>query len=268
MTKPKKPAARPPGTNTGTDDDDDDDDTGDTTLGREEITRLVNATVSAQLARKLPAAIEAGTTPILAKLDELGTAVAGGAKGKGKAKAKRRRDDDDEDDQLDDDSEVAQLRRELADMQGKLKAQADERAKEAKEARETRIQADLKDALTKAKIDPLRLKGAAAVVRDLLVVDEKTGKATYRAKRDGYDEDLELEAGVAEWAATDEGKSYIAATGAAGGSGARPPGTPQGGGRKPAANTPEAKVQARREATEQLLGAVKGLVAGGSIAIE
>ena len=255
------------GTGAGTTDDDEDDDTDDgdeTPMTRAETLRLVNSAVSGQLARKLPKAIEDGISPITAQLTELGEKLtAAPVKGKGK-KAKRTDDDEDDEREREDDPRIAEMGKQIATLTGKLKEQETAAQTAERERREATVAGKLKDGLTKLKVDPLRIKGALAVVRENVKVDEKTGVATWLAKRDGYAEDIETEAGLKEWAGTDEGKSYQGATGSPGGTGSRAPQT----GRTPPKVGAEAKQQRVREAKEGLLGAVGEMLAGGSIAID
>ena len=263
-TTPGKKAGTGGTTDDDTDDDDDEGGDDETPMTRAETLRLVNSAVSGQLARKLPKAIEDGVGPVMAQLTELGeklTAAPAGKKGKGK-KAKAEGDEDDE--EVGDDPRLAEMSKQIATLTGKLKEQETAAQTAERERREATIAGKLKDGLTKLKVDPLRIKGALAVVRENVKVDEKTGAATWLAKRDGYDEDLEIEAGLKEWAATDEGKSYQGATGSPGGTGSR---APQAG-RAPAKAGPEVKQQRLREAKVGLLGAVGEMIAGGSIAID
>ncbi len=277
-TKNRKPG-RQPSDDDDTDDEDEDEDSKPMTRG--ETLRLVNSAVSAQLTRKLPAAIEAGVAPVIQQMTEIGDKITAGAQRDpkpGKGKGKRKRDDETEDD---DDSggeespQVAALSKTVQSLTAKLKEQEQAAARAAMAQREATLTGSLRDSLGKAKVDPLRLKGALAVVRENLVRDkdgnikyDDEGKAKWKAKRDGYDEELDIDAGIAEWAGTDEGKSYQAASGSPGGAGAR---TPAGGGRP--ATRPKDAAAAKSErvsaAKQGLLEAVQTTLAGGgSIAID
>lgn len=101
------------------------------------------------------------------------------------------------------DPEVANLKKQLAALDAERKA-------EKEQLRNRERDGLLTEHLTKAGVDPHRLRGAVAVLRDTLVYDDKEGSWSYRAKRDGFDEDLDVALGVKEWAGTDEGKSYLA----------------------------------------------------------
>jgi hypothetical protein len=255
MPQGKKKPADPPKPD---DKDDDDDDGGgggdDAPMTRGEIMKLVNSAVSGQLARKLPAAIEAGVAPVLAKLDEFKAPKPEEGKGG-------------EDDKGKPDPATAALTKKLGDLERQLKERDDKLAKEADARRASKIEGELTRVLTELGVDKHRLRGALAVHKAAALVDDASGNVLYKVKRDGYDEDLDPAAALKEWADTDEGKSYLAPVGSLGGAGARPP-RPVGPGRKPAPNTAEAKAEKVAAAKNDLLGAVGQLVAGGTIAIE
>jgi hypothetical protein len=205
---------------------DDEDDTkgkkggGLTDEQREEIGRIVNAGVTAQLARKLPEAITQGVQPILDRLDKIG----GGKPGKGSQQAGAGEDDED-----DGDSDGAppkgkkggkakELDPDVATMKARLKAIEDERAKEREDNLISKRDSEIKDLLTTGKVDPMRLKGAVAVVAGNLK-RQKDGTFTYTAQREGYVDDLPIADGVAEWLKSDEGKAYVVAQQRPGGAG-------------------------------------------------
>lgn len=185
---------------------------------REEIGRIVNAGVTAQLSRKLPEAISAGVAPILERLDKIG-----GKGGKGTQAAGAGDDEEVDDDEApparkgkggkpkETDPDVAQMR-------ARLKAIEDERSKEREDNLISKRDSELKELLTSAKVDPMRIKGALAVVAGNLK-RTKENTFVYVAKRDGYDDDLTLAEGVAEWAKSDEGKAYLQAQQRPGGAG-------------------------------------------------
>lgn len=264
--------------NNGGQNTDDDDDGGDgggelTDAQRTEITNLVNAAVSGQLSRKLPnaitAALEAGLKPIQDSIAQLGG----------------RRDDDDGGGNDDDDDqgqqqrgknkgkqpargkdpEVEAMRKQLADMKR-------ERDQEREQTRNGKRDQLLREQLEAAGVDKNRIRGAIAVLRESMKYDDKAGEWVYRIKRDGIDEDLDVETGVSEWAATDEGKSYLAPPQQQqqlrGGSGQRPAGDGgrprvQNGGR-PTQDPKAAKAQAKQDAMANLSKAIDSL-GGGNI---
>lgn len=243
---------------------------------RVEITNLVNAAVSGQLQRKLPNAIKAGIdgaiAPVLERLDTMGG-------------RRRGADDPDEDDDADDGSPAprkgkggaaARTKDPEVDNMRKRLAQLEERDKTREtEARNGKRDGALREHLTKLGVDPNRIRGAIAVLRDATKYDEKAGEWSYVAKRDGFDEDLDLDAGVAEWAKTDEGKSYLAAPDTGGGSPRRMPqlrtgggviggGGGSGGGQAQRGDAKAAKAQAKQDAMANLGKAMDSL-AGGNV---
>jgi hypothetical protein len=248
--------------------DDDPGDDDEQPLTRTEVLKLVNGAVSGQLARKLGPAIEAGMAPVLAKLDAL---------------KKPADDEDDEDPNAGDDPGddppapkkgkggkpdpvVAKLQREQAALKRQLDEANAQRTKEAEARKNAAIDSTLTSALTEIGVDKHRMRGALAVHKGSAYVDD-AGNVLFKIKRDGYEEDLEPGAFLKEWSGTDEGKSYIAPTGASGGAGARAP-KPAGATRKPAPTSPEAKAQKIADAKTSLLSAVAGELAGGTVAIE
>jgi len=170
------------------------------------------------------------------------------------------------------DPEVVKLRQKVDTMEA-------ERAREREQARNRDRDGMLREHLTKLNVEPNRMRGAIAVLRESTRFDDKTGTWSYVAG----DEELDLDAGVAEWAGTDEGKAYLAppqrsgaGTGAgvspqirqpvrSGGSGARP-----GAGRATGATSPTGANQqrgaAKSEAVQNLAGAVDALL-GGAVQI-
>jgi hypothetical protein len=234
---------------------DDDDDTEIPTATRDLIITTVNQALSAQLGRKLPTmindaiapAIAAVMEPITAQISQLGKSLGGGAQqgaqngqqqggqqggaaGGGQANP-----------------EVAELRDSVAKLQAQLKERDERTAKAENEARTTARDSLLMTGLGKLGVDKNRMRGAAAVLKETLVQD-KAGNWMYRAQRDGYTEDLALDAGLGEWAATDEGKSYLAPTQAVnGGGGTRPVRNGGNGGSKQVPKDPKA-AKAERQA--------------------
>jgi hypothetical protein len=252
------------GNNPNPPDEDDDEDGGDdeAPLSRGEVAKMINSAVSGQLARKLPAAIEAGVSPVLKKLEEMG--------GAGKKPDDEEPEDDDEQPTKKGkgkpDPATAKLSKQLNDMQRKLQERDEQLAKEAEARKASKIETTLGQALTELGVDKNRIRGALAIHKSGAIVDDE-GNVVFRVKRDGYDEDLAPADALKEWAGTDEGKSYIAPTGSSGGAGARAP-RQTGAARKPAGGTPEAKAEKVAQAKTELLQAVGQLTAGGSISIE
>lgn len=77
----------------------------------------------------------------------------------------------------------------------------------------------LREELKKQGVPDERLNGVVALLYadQNRVVRDKEGKIKYVVVRDGYDEQVELEEGVKEWAKSDEGKNYLAPVGVQGG---------------------------------------------------
>lgn len=154
----------------------------------------------------------------------------------------------------------------LADLERQLKESL-ERTKAAEAAARNKERDQLLDQeLGKANVDAARRRGAAALLRESLVYDETSGAWKYRAQRDGYHDDLEISAGVKEWAATDEGKSYVAAAPRAGGSGQRVQGGGAPAGRQPG-DQRNPKTQRQEDAMRSLSEAVGTMIDTGSISI-
>lgn len=229
---------------------------------REEIGKIVNASVTAQLARKLPEAITQGMQPVLDKLDKIG----GGKPGKG-GQAEG-------DDEGGDDDEVPttkgkgkgkgakEVDPDVATMKARLKAIEDERTKEREEHVISKRDGELKELLTGGKVDPMRLKGALAVVAGNLK-RQKDGTFTYTAKRDGYEDDLPLAEGVAEWLKSDEGKAYVVSQQRPGGAGT-PPRSPQlRSGGAPQKDAAQQKADRKVEAMQTLQGQIGSLLDNG-----
>lgn len=258
-----------------TTDDDEEEPSELSDAARSEITNLVNAAVSGQLQRKLPKAIsDAVATPI----GELRTLIESNLKG-----SRRRAVDDEEPEEeieepppkrgkgarrvKDEDPEKETMRKRLDAIEAERKLE-----REQNRARDR--DGVLRESLTKLGVDANRMRGAVAVLRETTKYDEKTGEWSYVAKREGYDEEIDLSAGAAEWAKTDEGKSYLAPaqTGARGGSGTRVGAAPVigsggGGAASRAGSDPKAaKLANKQEAMKQLTEGVNAL-AGGAITV-
>jgi len=248
------------------------------------ITRTVNATVTAHLSRKLGPALKEALGTELTEIRDTLTQIAGGKpnagaggdgkgnEGKGQNSGQPGTNGQQPAPSLKDDPEVVAMRKRLAALE-------DERKKERETAQNNERDGTLREILTAAKIDPNRMRGAIAVVRDSVKRDAE-GKLVYKAQRQGYVDDLTLEDGVAEWLATDEGKSYQApAQGVrGGGAGTRQAGAARGGGGvagvvKGGANAPtrgaqDVNVKAqRRQAAFDALSAAINTDDGGTVEI-
>lgn len=275
-----KPKNKPGQNNNGQQDPngDDEDDGGELTDGqRTEITNLVNAAVNGLISRKLPtmitSAMDAALTPMREQLDSIGS--------------RRGRQDDDEGGDDDDNGDQRGKRGgkqqqqprgkdpEVVAMQKRMAQMEAERKQERETARNRERDTILREQLEAAGVDKNRIRGAIAVLRESMKYDEKAGEWSYTAKRDYGDEDVDVAAGVADWASTDEGKSYLAPPSGAqqqqqrAGSGHRPA-APGGGaprlqnGGRPAPDPKAAKAQAKVAAVQTLSSAIDSL-GGGNI---
>ena len=218
---------------------------------RDLIVQTVNAAVSSQLGRKLPAVVESTVTGAIAKaMEPLHEQL-----------SKQRQGGGDEKDQTA--QQIKNLQAQLADR--------DRRDQERAEAeREMRKRGAVKDALLQAGVRPVQINGAMAEILPHVKMSE-TG-VEFVQQRNGYDEQLTLENGIKEWSSSDVGKAYLRPVDTAG-SGARQA-QGQGSGRQPASTvdtsgmTPrEARVaQARAALAEQsrlLVGGAMVNIAGG-----
>ena len=244
--------------------DDDDDELEFTEADRaaigEIVTETVNAAVTAQITRKLPGMLTAAMKPITDRLE----AIQSGGQQQGQPGAGGAATS----------PEVAALQRQLAELQAKDKQRDAELKDVAKREREGKRDAMLADHLGKAGVDKNRVRGAAAVLRDSMVwvdtANNGQGGWVYRAQRDGYHEDLDVAAGVKEWAATDEGKAYVAANpqlrGGAG-TGANPGARATVGGGALPSDPKAAKATAKAQAEANLPLLVQGMMGGGTITV-
>lgn len=270
MAVKKKPGSQNPPP-----DDDDDDIAGGGTITddmRTEIINLVNAAVGSKITKRVPAivaeALQTGLKPLQDQIASLGS---------------RRRDDSDDDNDDDDQDQQQQQRGknkgkparkdpEVEGMRKQLAKLTEEREQERTQARNRERDTLLREQLEGAGVDKNRIRGAVAVLRDSMKYDDKAGEWVYNAKRDGYEEPVDVSAGVSEWAGTDEGKSYLAPPSNGGqqrgGSGVRPTGGGNGGtprlqnGGRPIADPKQAKAQAKADAVQNLSKAIDSL--GGS----
>lgn len=295
-------------------DDDDDTDTFSDTQ-RNELNELVNAAVSGQLRRKLPSIVTAALQEPMGELRALIEGNGGGAGGaRGAGRRGDEEDVDDEDDieqptrqrgrgrqapaaargrrgagdrvadrEPDPDQQPTQRRGaaggdpELTRLQRQVAKLEQERAAERESMRATERDGILREHLTSVGVDKNRIRGAIAVLRESMRFDDKAKEWSYIAKRDGLDEDIDPIEGVREWAASDEGKSYLAppSAGGAGGAGAGGPapqlrrgaGTrPNSGSTRGTSPTPDARQQRAatvQQAQQSLASAIDSLAGGG-----
>ena len=212
---------------------------------RDLIIRTVNASVTSQLSRKLPQAIESGMGPVNEKLDKLISAApqppaggqpptppAGGQSPEMKAMLDRQKV-----------------------LENQLRAEKDAREAQAEAAKASKRDQAVQEVLAKTGVEPLRMRGAMAELGGRIKMRDD-GTPYYWTNERGFDEDLGLEEGVKKWADTDVGKSYLAPKDVAG-SGASQPG--RGAGPRPGATPSDpkvAKAQRIAQARQDLRGNV------------
>jgi hypothetical protein len=275
MAVKKKPGQQQQ--NQNNDDDDDDAGAGGGALSdeaRTEINSLVHAAINAQFSRKLPAAISSAMEGVIAPLRQQLEGLS----------SRGRQDDDDDDDNADDQQQQQRGKRgkaarkdpEVETMRKQLAKLTEEREQERQQNRNRERDSMLREQLEAAGVDKNRIRGAVAVLRDSMKYDDKAGEWVFNAKRDGYEEPLDVSAGVGEWAGTDEGKSYLAPPSGSqqqqqrGGSGVRPTQGGSGGaprlqnGGRPTLDPKAAKQQAKQQAVQNLSTAIDAL-GGGTI---
>jgi hypothetical protein len=261
------PKGKKPGQQT---DDDDPDGGGGSAFSDDQLTQLqtmiaqgTNAAVSAQLSRRLDAAIDNRITP---KFDELKTILQGAAPktegGDGAGAAKKSED-----------PEVAELRRKNADYDRKFQTLDNDRKQERARAHQAERDRKLNALAATAGVDKNRVRGVVALLASDVRIDDETGAMTVKKQREGYEEDVPIEAHAAEFFKSDEGKSYLAPPNprgpgapqrpAGGGPGPRPPQQNNA----PGGQAKDQKAQQVAQAREDLAGAISELVGGGSIDI-
>lgn len=136
----------------------------------------------------------------------------------------------------------------LRAMQKQLDDEKAARATEASERARTEERSALMSGLATLGITGARASAAAALLHTEMktVRRDKGGRIVFAVPRDGYDDELDLTKGLAEWAKTDAGKEFLPARDA-GGSGESPR---RGGGPSPAGQ--------KRRPGEALLAAILG----------
>lgn len=113
------------------------------------------------------------------------------------------------------DDAIAQLKAEnearVMELNKKLEAAENLRQQERNNAQRTEEKARLSAALQEKGVANIR--GAAAILytEDKRIGRDESGRIVYKAQRDGYEEELSLEAGLDEWLKSAEGKYYAPA---------------------------------------------------------
>lgn len=288
------------------DDDQEDDDGGLTDAMRDEIGQIVNAAVSGHVQRRLPGIVQQAIAGPIGELRTLlegrsgrsagaddepdddeepevparrgarGAGVERGrpaARGAGRERERANADRGQEREQDPPDN------RKMSKLEAQVAKLTQEREQERQAARQATRDGALRELLGTAGVDKNRLRGAAAVLRDSTKYDDKTNEWYFVRKVDGVDEEVDLETGVRDWSATDEGKSYLAPPSGGGGgfgggqrqqtirsgSGTRTGGgngAPRSGTNNPATDAKTAKAQNKAQAMQNLTGAINELAGG------
>lgn len=217
------------------------------------ILRSVNAAVSSQLGRKLPQAVAEGVTtaitPLQEQISQLGQNNAAGAP------ANQRNGQGNQGGQPN-----PELANQVKALQNQVKESEQKRLEEAQRHQETAIKSELRSQLGQAGVRAELIEGAVATLRPNLV---RTDEGIFwRAQRQGYHEDLGVQAGILEWASSDVGKAHLAPK-QFGGSGAQ---QQRGTGPKPGNEPIDPKLaaaQRRQVARKTLFQQMGSLIASG-----
>ena len=251
------------------DDTDDDDAEPFTARQLETMTNTINAAVSSQINRKIkPITDQLGVLPSIQETLEKLAAGTGAGGGTGQQPAAGQQQPA---------APKIEEHPEFIAQRKRLDAIAAERETERSRARAADRDARLTAIASTAGVDKNRLRGAVALLREGVVFD-KDGNPTMKAKRNGYEEDVDLETGAKEFFGTDEGKAYLAPTSPAprGGSGSSArtsaAGVVRGQGGAGQSNAAakgqsDAKVERKAAAADALMGAVGELIGGGNISV-
>lgn len=247
--------------------------------------KLVNAAITTHMKRQLPTLVE---STIKKPLQEIRALLEGRqAEGDGAGEGDEGEEQPDEQPEIPrrqqgrqqpgqrrqtsgPDPAVAAMAKKLEKVEKERAQEKAEREAERQQARNEKRDGTLRELLGGAGVDPNRLRGAVAVLREQTKYDDKNNEWLIAAG----DEEFDLAAGVAQFVATDEGKAYLApqqGTRPAGspavrsGAGTRPSGTVQrGAGTRPVTSAADAKAQGKQQAAQDLASAVAGLL-GNSV---
>ncbi|HSR79086.1 MAG TPA: hypothetical protein VLN57_21110 [Xanthobacteraceae bacterium] len=246
----------------------------------EALGTIVNGAVGDHLKRKLPAIVEGSIKKPLQEIRELLAGKQGAGEGDetgeeteetedppeprqraGKANGQRRQ-------AAQPDPAIAQMAKKLAKVEAERAAEKAERDQERAAARNEKRDGSLRELLGAAGVDPNRLRGAVAVLRESTKYDDKNNEWLIAAG----DEEFDLAAGVNQFVATDEGKAYLAPQqgrqqgngqpAVRSGAGTRTGGTVQRGAGRPVTSAADAKSANRQQAAAALQAAVGDLLGG------
>lgn len=238
------------------------------------ISTLVNGAVGDHLKRKLPGIVESS---IKKPLQDIRALLEGKQGGEGEGGEGEEQEETEEPEQrrpagkqpqrraAQPDPALASLQKKLAKVEAEREAEKREREAERQAGRNKERDGTLRELLGQAGVDPNRLRGAVAVLREQTKYDDKTSEWLVAAG----DDELDLATGVAAFVATDEGKAYLAPqTGARPAGGAAPArsgaGTRPNGGTarptRPVASAADAKAAGKQQAAQELAAAVGSLL--------
>lgn len=239
------------------------------------INGIINGAVGDHLKRKLPGIVEGS---IKKPLEEIRALLAGkqGGEGEGGGEAETEETEETEARRpagkgqpqrraAQPDPAVAQLHKKLAKVEAERAQEKAEREAERKANRDKERDGTLRELLSGAGIDPNRLRGAVAVMREQTKYDDKTNEWLVAAG----DDDLDLATGVAAFVSTDEGKSYLAPQQGRGPVGGAAPvrsgaGTRTNGSARPTTrpvtSAADAKAAGKQAAAQELAAAVGSLL--------
>lgn len=224
-------------------DDDDDDD--DAPITRAEVGQMINGAITGAFKRKLGPAIEAA---VAGPIGELRSLIESDRAGRGDdpddepaeparrgARGQRREAEPDQEPARRrarrEDSESVALKQRLDKLEGERKTEREQAAARERDDK-------LRDIAKDLGVDPNRMRGAVAVLRESTRQDSKTGEWFFVTKGDAGEEEHDLEVGARAWGATDEGKAYLAPPAPAQGAGRGGTGTRQATVQSPAAGAP------------------------------
>lgn len=247
------------------------------------INGIINGAVGDHLKRKLPGIVESSISKPLQEIRALLEGKQGGTAGEGAGEGEEQEETEEQEHPrrqagkgqpqrraaAGPDPALTQLQKKLAKVEAEREAEKREREAERQANRNKERDGALRELLQGAGVDPNRLRGAVAVLRDSTKYDDKNNEWLVAQG----DDELDLATGVAAFVATDEGKAYLAPQ-----QGVRPTGgQPQvrsGAGTRPTGGTPRAtrpvtsaadtKSAAKQQAAQDLASAVQGLL-GNSV---
>lgn len=240
------------------------------------IAAMVNGAVGDHLKRKLPGIVE---TSIKKPLQEIRALLEGKQGGEGEGGEGEEQEETEEEQPRrpsgkgqpqrraasGPDPALTQLQKKLAKVEAEREAEKREREAERQANRNKERDGTLRELLQGAGVDPNRLRGAVAVLREQTKYDDKNNEWLVAQG----DDELDLATGVAAFVATDEGKAYLAPQQGVRPAGGQPQvrsgaGTRPNGGTarptRPVASAADAKAAGKQQAAQELAAAVGSLL--------